>query len=48
MGDVDNGAVTDVQSMAAAMKGHAQEIERLCMELWRTSLKQKEDIPALT
>ena len=34
--------------MAEAMKVQAPEIERLRMELQRTSLKQKEDIPELT
>ena len=48
MGDADNGAPADVQSMAAAMRAHAQEIERLRMELQRTSIKQKESIPELT
>ena len=48
MGDTDNGAPADVQSMAAAMRAQAQEIERLLMELQRTSIKQKESIPELT
>ena len=48
MGDTDNGAPADVQSMAAAMRAQAQEIERLRMELQRTSIKQKESIPELT
>ena len=34
--------------MAEAMRAQAEEIERLRMELLRTSLKQKEDIPELT
>ena len=37
-----------IRGGAAAMKAQAQEIERLRMELPRTSLKQKEDIPELT
>ena len=48
MGDIDNGAASDVKSMAEAMKAQAQEIQRPRMELQRTSLKQKEDIPELT
>ena len=48
MSDVDNGAASDVQSMAAAMKAQAQEIERLRMKLQRTNIKQQEDIPELT
>ena len=34
--------------MAETMKAQAQEIERLRMELQRTSIKQKKDIPELT
>ena len=34
--------------MAKTMKAQAQEIERLRMELQRTSLRQKGDIPELT
>ena len=34
--------------MAAAMKAQPQEIERLRMELLRTCIKEKEDIPELT
>ena len=48
MGYIDNGARTDVKSVAETMKAQAQEIERLHMELQRTSLKQKEDILDLT
>ena len=48
MGDTDDGAPADVQSMAAATRAEAQEIERLRMELQRTSIKQKESIPELT
>ena len=48
MGDSDNGGSADVQRMAAAMREQAQEIERLRMELQRTSIKQKESIPELT
>ena len=48
MGDVDNGAASDVQSMPASMKAQAREIERLRMLLQRTSIKQKEDMPKLT
>ena len=48
MGDSDNGGSADVQRMAAAMRGHAEEIERLRMELQRTSIRQKESIPELT
>ena len=48
MGDINNGAETDVRSMAETIKAEAQEIERLRMELQRTSLKQKEDNPELT
>ena len=47
MGDIDNGASSDVKSMAETMKAQAQEIERPRMELQRTSLKQKQDIPEL-
>ena len=45
---MDNGAPTDVQSMAAAMRAQAQEIERLRMELQRTGIKQQESILELT
>ena len=48
MGDTDNGAPADVQSMAAAMRAQAREIERLRMEPQRTSIKQKESNPELT
>ena len=48
MGDADNGAPADVQSMAFAMRAQAKEIERLRMELQRTSIKQRESIPELT
>ena len=48
MEDSDNGGSADVQRMAAAMREQAQEIERLRMELQRTSIKQKESIPELT
>ena len=48
MGDADNGAPLDVQSMAAAMKAQAQDIEQLRMELQRTSIKPKENIPETT
>ena len=34
--------------MAETMKAQAQEIERLHMELQRTSIKHKQDIPELT
>ena len=34
--------------MAAAMRAQAEEIERLRMELHRTSIKQKESLPELT
>ena len=44
MGDVENGAASDVQSVAAAMKAQAQETERLRMQPQCTSIKQKEDI----
>ena len=37
-----------VQSMAAALRAQAQEIERLRMDLQRTSIKQKENILELT
>ena len=33
MGDIDNGAASDVKSMAETMKAQAQEIERRRMEL---------------
>ena len=42
MGDSDNGGSADVQRMAAAMREQAEEIERLRMELQRTSIRQKE------
>ena len=48
MGDSDNGGSADVQRMAAAMREQAEEIERLRMELQRTSIRQKESIPELT
>ena len=48
MGDSDNGGSADVQTMAAAMRQQAQEIEHLRMELQQTSIKQKESIPELT
>ena len=34
--------------MAETMKALAREIERLRVEMQRTSIKQKEDIPELT
>ena len=48
MGDSDNGGSADVQRMAAAMREQAEAIERLRMELQRTSIRQKESIPELT
>ena len=48
MGDSDNGGSADVQRMTAAMREQAEEIERLRMELQRTSIMQKESIPELT
>ena len=47
LGVIDNGPTSDVQSMVAAMKAQAQDFERLRMELQRTIVKQKEDIPEL-
>ena len=34
--------------MAETMEAQARDIERLCMELQRTSIKQKDNIPELT
>ena len=48
MRDSDNGGAADVPRMAAAMREQAEEIERLRMELQRTSIRQKESIPELT
>ena len=48
MGDSDDGGSADVQRMAAVMREQAEEIERLRMELQRTSIRQKESIPELT
>ena len=47
MEDVDNGAASDVHSMATARKAQVLENE-LRMELRRTGINQKKDLPPLT
>ena len=48
MGDANNGSGADMKRMAETMEAQAREIERLRMELHRTSIKQKDNIPELT
>ena len=47
-GDFDNGSGAAILQMAANMEAQAKEIERLRMEVEKTNLKKKEDIPEVS